>query len=279
MRYFRPGNLEQYFKHMETVDPSRTTILAGGTDLMPGYEQGRALPEYLIDVKSVPELCGVVERDTEVEIGALTSIESLKRSATIRRHFPALAMAADNFAGVQIRHRATIGGNIVNASPAGDTLPPLYAFDASLKIAGPDTERTIPIEDFIQGPGKVDLGPLEVLQSIILPKHHHQSTFYKLGLRRAMAVAVVSFALVYEQKGRSFSHLAVAAGAVAPGVVYLSSLVRTALEDTSTLDSAMDLVDKDIAPIDDLRATADYRRTVLKNVLRHALGSLLEGRR
>ncbi len=279
MKYFRPGNLDQYFEHMEAVDPSQAAILAGGTDLMPGYERGRALPEHLIDIKAIPGLDGIVDRDTEVEIGALSSIESLKRSATVRRHFPALAMAAGNFAGVQIRHRATLGGNIVNASPAGDTLPPLYAFDASVQIVGPDTERTIPVTDFIQGPGKVDLGPRELLRSVILPKRHLQSTFYKLGLRRAMAVAVVSFAVVYARRNRHFSNLAIAAGAVAPRVVYLNALSRVVIEDPSALGSAIDLVDEDVAPIDDLRASADYRRTVLKNMLKYTLESLPEGRR
>lgn len=279
MRYFRPRDLDHYFEYMETVDPFKATTLAGGTDLMPGYEQGRALPEHLIDIKAIPGLDGIVDRDTEVEIGALTSIESLKKSAAIQEHFPALAMAAKNFAGVQIRHRATIGGNIVNASPAGDTLPPLYAFDASVQIVGPDTERTIPVTDFIQGPGKVDLGPREVLRSVILPKGDHQSTFYKLGLRRAMAVAVVSFAVVYAWRGRHFSTLAIAAGAVAPTVVYLNALSRVIMEDPSALDSAIDLVDEEIAPIGDLRGTADYRRTVLKNILKFTLESLPEGRR
>jgi len=277
MRYFRPRSLRQYFERIDALEASRTTILAGGTDLVPRYEQGLALPEHIIDIKAIPELGGIVERETHVEIGALTSIESLKKSAAIRKHFPALHMATDDFAGVQIRHRATLGGNIVNASPAGDTLPPLYACNAAVNIAGPRTERTVPIDAFIQGPGKVDLRPGELLRSVTLPRHHHRATFYKLGLRQAMAIAVVNFAVVYSLRGQTFSHLTIAAGAVAPRVVYLNALAQAVMNERSALDSAIGLVDRDIAPIDDIRAGAEYRRKVLKNILRYTLGNLLEG--
>ncbi len=244
---------------------------------MPGYENGRPLPVHLLDIKALPELRGIVERDHEIEIGALTTIEQIRANSAINTLFTALVEAADQFAGPQIRHRATIGGNLVNASPAGDTLPPLYAYGAVVKITGPAGERTVPLEEFITGPGQTTLAPGELVQSVILPKLRHRSLFYKLGLRQAMAIAVVNFAITYAVKNGAFSHLAIAAGAVAPKVVLLDTLTEALVSRGATIDDAMHLVDNDISPIDDLRAPADYRRTVLKNVLAYTLRNLLGG--
>ncbi|MFB0517067.1 MAG: xanthine dehydrogenase family protein subunit M [Candidatus Neomarinimicrobiota bacterium] len=276
MKYYRPDTLTQYFDYVSALDLSQAVILAGGTDLIPKYERGMTLPDHLIDIKAIEELQGITDQEEAIEIGSLTTIESLKQDDIIRCQFPALALAADAFAGVQIRHRATLGGNIVNASPAGDTLPPLYAYKATARITGPEGERHVPLADFIQGPGRVSLNPGELLQAIMIPKTTKRSFFYKLGLRRAMAIAVANFAVVYATKDHHFSDLTIAAGAVAPQVVYLNSLADAMIRDGLPQQEALDLIEQDIAPIDDIRGSAAYRRRALKNLLGYYLDRLLE---
>lgn len=236
---------------------------------MPRWEQGMPLPNQLIDLKKISGLTGIQERYNEITVGALTTVQDIKDSKLIQNNFTALSDAASQFAGVQIRHRATIGGNICNASPAGDLLPGLYVHGAKVTLLGPDGERQIPISDFILGPGETGLRPQEVLVSVKLPIRAVDSLFYKLGLRQAMAISVVNFAIVsHLNSSGSFSELIVAAGAVSPTVVYLDGFA-SAILDGRAIEEAIELVDDDIHPINDIRASAAYRRTALKNVLKY----------
>ena len=276
MKYFRPDTLEEYFKHLSSTNGDRIRLLAGGTDLVPRFEQGAELPETLIDIKNIPQLREIRETKEHVEIGALTTIEEIHRSDLLQREFHALWLSARDFAGVQIRHRATIGGNICNASPAGDTLPPLHVFDAGLKLVGESGERTVPIGEFIIGPGQVDMKRGELLCSILLPRRSSASAFFKFGLREAMAVAVFNFAVGYRVGGNGFAELDIAAGAVAPTVVRLGGYASAVRNDPRMIAEAVNLVDRDISPIDDIRSSAKYRRNALKNVLQHTLTELLE---
>jgi carbon-monoxide dehydrogenase medium subunit len=261
------SELKQVFQDYSQVEYG---ILAGGTDLMTRWEQDKGLmPDVLIDIKKIDKLFGIRESEDEIIMGALTTIQDIKKSKLIYNEFSSLSEAARQFAGVQIRHRATIGGNICNASPAGDLLPGLYAHKADLHLLGPKGSRSLPISDFIVGPGKTVIESEEIVSEIHLPRKGEKSLFYKLGLRRSMAIAVVNFAIVYDKNSNSsFTSLNIAAGAVAPTIVYLKSFTNAAISGAS-LDEAVQLVDKDISPINDVRATADYRRTALKNVLKY----------
>jgi CO/xanthine dehydrogenase FAD-binding subunit len=274
MKYHLPGSIQEYEELTGGMGEGSHAILAGGTDLIPGYEGGQPLPEHLINIKAIPELSGIQQGQKQVEIGALTSIETLRRDAHIRSHFPALAQACEDFGSVQIRHRATLGGNIVNASPAADTLPALFVYNAAVKLRGTQGERIVGVQDFILNPGEVDLQPGEILHSIQLPRSDCRSLFHKLGLRQAMAIAVVNYAIIYKIEDQHFTSLTVAAGAIAPRVVYLKTFMD-AVGKGIALDQAIALVDDDIAPIDDIRAAAGYRRMVLKNLLLHTLRELL----
>ncbi|MFC1618898.1 FAD binding domain-containing protein [Candidatus Neomarinimicrobiota bacterium] len=275
MKYHLPGSVHEYEELTGSMGEAGYAILAGGTDLIPGYEGGQPLPEHLINVKAIPNLNGIQQGKQHVEIGALTTIETLRRDAYIRSHFPALAQACEDFGSVQIRHRATLGGNIVNASPAADTLPALFVYNATVKLRGTQGERVVGVRDFILNPGDVDLQRGELLHSIQIPRPDCRSLFHKLGLRQAMAIAVVNYAILYEIKHQYFTSLTVAAGAVAPRVVYLKTFMEAVVGEGMALDQAIALVDDDIAPIDDIRATAGYRRMVLKNLLLHTLRELL----
>ncbi len=271
MKYYSPRDTSDISQILSDLPLEGIVFLAGGTDLMPRWEQGTPLPNQLIDLKKINGLTGIQERDNEITIGALTTVQDIKDSKLIQNNFTALSDAASQFAGMQIRHRATIGGNICNASPAGDLLPGLYAHNADVSLIGPAGERQMPISEFILGPGETNIRPQEILMSIKLPLWKVNSSFYKLGLRQTMAISVVNFAIVSRlNSSGSFSELTVAAGAVAPTVVYLDGFAG-AIVDGRAVEEAIELVDDDINPIDDIRASAEYRRTAVKNVLKYLI--------
>lgn len=261
MKYFRPKSIDEYF----AISEEKFTLLAGGTDLIPRYERGQNLPAAIIDLKILPDFTGIKKVGNNIEIGAGTTIEELKKNDLIKKHFNALFQSTTDFGSVQIRNRATIGGNICNASPAGDTLPALYAFNAKLLLRNKKSERTIPIDDFILGPGQTAINTGEILQAVILPLSNSKSIFYKLGLREAMAISVVNFAIVYDE-----SILTIALGAVAPTIIKLTGLKKFSVE------QILEKVDDAISPIDDIRATALYRRKALKNMLRFELSKIVK---
>ena len=267
MKFYQPTSIREFIELSASLSDQFATLLAGGTDLLPRYERGQALPDHLIDLKKLSDLYHINIKDDAVQIGALTSIQVIQEKPLIQSEFTALHMAAHDFAGAQIRHRGTIGGNIVNASPAGDLLPALYAFDAMLTLIGPDGERQLPIQDFILGPGKTALKQSEILVSISLKRSGYKSTFQKVGLRQSMAISVVNLAFVYSEKESVFDYLKIASGAVAPTVVTLDKLTSTILDNASKPEDWPLLIEADISPIDDIRATARYRKEVVINLV------------
>lgn len=267
------NELKTVFQSNENV-----SILAGGTDILPRWlDNPKLKPDVLIDIKKLNELNGIQEFDSEIRIGALTTIQDLKKSCLIQSQFTSLYEAACQFAGVQIRHRATIAGNICNASPSGDLLPGLYVHNAIIQVIGPKGERVIPIHQFITGVGKTSLEMNEIVTGILLPKSSSTSLFYKLGLRQSMAISVMNFAISYElDDNHHWKSLQIAAGSVAPTVVYLKTLTDAILNEMK-VDDIIDLIDDDISPINDIRASANYRKTALKNILQYYLShELLE---
>ena len=169
--YWAPTTLPDALDHLRGGD---VTILAGGTDLMPQTHAGRVtLKRGLLNVRRVPELHRVERAEGAVRIGALCTITELMRDPLVREHFGLLADACDHFASDQLRNAATIGGNVCNASPAGDTLVPLLALDAEVELASkPDGRvetRRVPLADFFTGPGRTARAPNELLCAIRLP--------------------------------------------------------------------------------------------------------------
>ncbi|NHZ87362.1 MAG: xanthine dehydrogenase family protein subunit M [Planctomycetia bacterium] len=265
MQYFRPNTIKDYFATVEDVGRQNFKLFAGGTDLIPRCERGQILPDAIIDLKKLPDFTGIKKVEDNIEIGAGTTIEEIKNSNLIKKYYFALWQATTEFGSVQIRNRATIGGNICNASPAGDTLPALYAFGAKLVLRKNNSDRTIPIDDFILGPGKTTIEKEELLQTVILPLSSSISIFYKLGLREAMAISVVNFAIVYGK-----NELKIALGAVAPTIIKLTGL------DKYSIDQVLEKVNNAISPIDDIRTTALYRRKALQNMLKFELSKIVK---
>ena len=144
-------------------------ILAGGTDLIVQMKMERLAPQHVVGIRRIPGLDRILWHGDQLEIGALTTIRGLRRHPVVQAHFPALAAACASFSTTQIQTMGTVGGNLCNGSPASDTAPALLAYGAQLVLVGPDGERTLPLEGFFRGPGKVDIRRGELLVRLLLP--------------------------------------------------------------------------------------------------------------
>jgi xanthine dehydrogenase FAD-binding subunit len=278
--YVAPTSLAEA---LNAIAHGAATVLAGGTDLMPQSTAGRIVfRPALVNIRRVSELQKVEFGDRHVRIGALTTINELRHSPSIAQALPLLADAADCFASDQIRNMATLGGNIANASPAGDTLVPLIALDAEVELASATDRRRVPITEFFTGPGRTVLQREELIVAVMvpLPQSGTVSRFIKFGTRPALDIAAVSLAFSAVKNGPHVTNVRVAFGAVAP-VPFRGRLTEAVLEgqalDESVLKAAAETAKAEIKPIDDVRASAWYRRelthALLLKVLRYVANS------
>lgn len=247
--------------------------LAGGTDLMVQIsgELGDP-PERILNIWGLDELRGISIEPGRLVVGALTTYAELRQSSEVEDHLPALAAAAGTIGAAQIQNRGTIGGNAVNASPAGDTLPILLAADAELVVGSARGERAIAAADFWPSYRHTALAPDELLLRIGFPiVHGRHVRFRKVGTRRAQAISKVVMALAWDRRDEPGWHnVRVALGSMAPTPVR-ARRTEAALERSEptqeTADRAAATLIEEVAPIDDVRSTADYRRAVAGRVL------------
>jgi CO/xanthine dehydrogenase FAD-binding subunit len=245
--------------------PQGLRVLAGGTDLMAALNARVGVERIgqVLDIWRVPELRGIAFNEGFLCIGALTTYAQLLRSPLVLEQLPVLAAVSREVGAVAIQNRGTLGGNVCTASPAGDTLPLLLAAEARLVVGGPRGERVIPVEEFFVAYRKTALGADELLLRIELPLLPGARLAYrKVGTRKAQSVSRV---LVAVRKGGG--PLRIAAGCVAP-VPLRCRHAEAAAAAGGDLRAALE---KDIAPIDDVRATALYRGRVTANVLARLL--------
>jgi CO/xanthine dehydrogenase FAD-binding subunit len=273
-RYEAPRSLAEA---AEILRSGNVTVVAGGTDLMPQTQAGRVhFQPVLMNVRRVPELTGIAEAGGTVRIGALVTITELLESPLVRERLNLLWQACDHFASEQIRNAATVGGNVCNASPAGDTLVPLLALDARVVLAakpnGALAMRRVPLGLFFLGPGRTCRAPTELLAAVEvpLPPAGFRGEFYKHGTRPGLDIATISIAAGARRDGRVLRDVRVAFGAVAPTPVR-APRTEGALEgctpDAATLEAAARLALEEIQPISDVRASDWYRRELVHNLL------------
>ena len=250
------------------------TPIAGGTDLMVRItgEIGEP-PVRMLDLWRLYELRGISSDGGAISIGALTTYTEIRNSAACREHLPALVEAAATIGAAQIQNRGTLGGNIANASPAGDTLPVLLVLDAEIVVGGPRGERTIAAADFWVAYRRTALAVDELILRIVIPMAGgREARFRKIGTRRAQAISKVILAISWRDDGRSrnWRDVRVALGSVADRPIRAAQ-TEAALEGQTptpeTADSAAQALAAEITPIDDVRSTADYRRAVAARVL------------
>jgi CO/xanthine dehydrogenase FAD-binding subunit len=271
------------------VQNLKLPVVAGGTDLMVQYNANSTLlPANLLDIWQLDELRTIDEWHTvtkpvdncpdALRVGALCTYTQLQQHPLLQQYAPVLLAAARTIGAVQIQNRGTLGGNIVNASPAGDSLPVLAAFDALLEIGSARGVRQVPFNQFYQGYRQTVLAADELLLAIILPKQRPQTVaeFYKVGTRAAQAISKVVMAIYAttttssENNSDQVTHIAIALGSVAPTVIrafQTEQLLTNQVITPSLIDQARQILQQEIAPISDVRSNATYRRVVSGNLL------------
>jgi CO/xanthine dehydrogenase FAD-binding subunit len=250
--------------------------IAGGTDLMVQLEaEAGEPPAQVIDLWRLDELRGVDLRENTLAIGALTTYTELRSSPLVRSRLPALAEAAVTIGAAQIQNRGTIGGNAVNASPAGDTLPVLLATDAQLVLRSADRERSVAADRFWTGYRATAREPDELLVRIEVPlPQGREVRFRKVGTRRAQAISKVVMALAYRVEGGAWRDVRVALGSVAATPIRATETERVlegAAPSPTVAGRAAAVLAGELNPIDDVRSTAEYRRLVASRILHRML--------
>ena len=248
-------------------------VYAGGTDLLVKHRAHGGAPGCLVCIERLDEFKGIETDGDKILIGALTTHRQIIQDPTIQKAIPILGMSAKTLGSPPVRNMGTIAGNIVTASPAGDTLAPLYVLNAELEIRSRNTTRMIPIESFILGPGKVDLHRGEIVSKVIVSKprvfriHHYE----KVGRRNALACSVVSMAaLMNVTDSDIISEVRLAWGSVGPTIMRfpkLEQLLTGKPLKAKDLSDAVEFVKVSVKPIDDVRASSFYRREVAGRLL------------
>lgn len=257
----------------------KAVLMAGGSDLLCMMKYGAIDPAQVISLKGIEDLSYIREGESgQLHIGAMTRVASLLRSDLLRQRYTALWESARDFATPQVRNSATLGGNICRSSPLGDSLPSLLAFDASVSLIGRDGQRTLPLDQFLIGPGKNSLQQ-EILTEITLnlPEGHCGSAYSKL-VRNSSDLAKVNCAVTLSRVDGRCRDIRIALGAVAPTVVRAraveEALQGKTLSDESIAAAAI-FVCNDIQPISDVRASARYRtigaEALIKRLIKSAL--------
>ena len=257
LQMVRPASLQEALRIMRDDGP--LLPLAGGTDIYVQLEFGLPPAQRYIDIWKLAELRGVRVVDDELVLGALTTYTDIQRSADVRERLPMLVAAASVVGGVQIQNRATIGGNIGNGSPAGDSLPVFAAADARVVLRSADGERHVPFNAFYTGYRKTVMRPDELIVAVAVPRVPGRQWFRKVGTRAAQAISKLVLACVRAEQPR------VAMGSIAATVVRLAC-TEAALAQGS-LEQAQRALAAEISPVDDMRSTAAYRLQVAKNLL------------
>jgi len=281
--YWAPSSLADALTRLRGGD---VTILAGGTDLMPQTHAGRVkLQRGLLNIRRVPELSGIAREADGVRIGALVTMSELMTDPLVCEHFGILVDAGDHFASDQLRNAATLGGNICNASPAGDTLPPLLVLDAQVELAsmpnGSVETRRVPLAGFFTGPGKTARAPNELLTAIRLPIPPAGSVakFFKFGTRPALDISAIAIAIAGVRSGRALQNVRVAYGAVAP-IPMRAPKTEAALGgtplDAEAIARIAAVARDEVRPIDDVRASAWYRRELVFNMTKRMLDDVAQ---
>ena len=280
MSYFAPVELEHALDVLRRSDAS---IVAGGTDFYPGLN-GRKPPAVILDPTNIRELKGIAQTGTGWRIGAATTWSELIRTP-LPRCFDGLKAAGREVGSIQIQNAGTIAGNLCNASPAADGVPPFLALDAEVEIASPSGVRQVPLASFVQGIRKVDLKPGELVAAVRIPSvpEHSASSFLKLGSRKYLVISIVMIAVVaWIDDRKVIEGMRIAVGACSPVAARLkkleTKLIGMPADDVRAAApiSTEDL--SDLAPISDIRGSAEYRLSAAAELCRRGVAAALAGK-
>ncbi len=282
--YYQPATVQEASRLLKANGPGGR-ILAGGTDLVIAMKEKGLLPPYVVDLKRVPGLSGIRENsDGSIRLGALTTLYEIETAPLIKTKYPFLAQSAAEVGSIQIRNRATIGGNLANASPSADTSPALLALSATATIASASSERKLALEEFFKGPGQNAMDADEVLTEITIPKTGPSMVgeYIKFSPREMMDLAYVGIAAVYNlaKTDRKCTAVRIVLGAVAPTPIR-ARRAEAALEgqilSEALAEKAGRIAAEEAKPISDVRSSADYRRAMVGAMTKRALLNAAQG--
>jgi len=276
-QFFAPQKIEKALEILARYG-KEIKVIAGGTDLLIQYYDRLYEVNGWLDLKNIKELKNIKINKNQMEIGTMVTHTQLEKSEDIKKYFPILSQAAVDIGSPQIKNRGTIGGNIINASPAGDLLPPLIAYEAQFKLLSSQGEVIVPAEEFFIGPKETILKPDQLLTQIILPLPHKRtySSWIKIGKRKALAIASITIALVVEiaEDNKIVKDVRTCLGSVAPTPIEIKEIREKMIgKKFSELDFNQlgQIVEDKISPIDDIRGTREYRKDVAKEIMINGL--------
>lgn len=282
--YFEPATLADTVALLGRYN-GQASLLAGGTDLLVEIKEQLKQPDYVINIKKIPGLDGLTYNEEEgLRIGALVTVRQIETSPLVQAKYAGLAQAARDLASIQVRCRATVAGNICRASPSADTLPPLIADGAAVKVFGPQGERAILLEDFFTGPGKTVMRRDEVLTEITVPPppSHTGKVYLKHGRRKAMELATVGVAVTLTLAGEVCQEIRIVLGAVAPTPIRArraETVLRGKVIDDTAISAAAQAAQAESRPISDVRSNAEYRREMVRVLTARAVRQAVEAAR
>jgi carbon-monoxide dehydrogenase medium subunit len=277
--YARPGFLHETYDLLDSAGAGEVRLIVGGTDLIVGLQSGRIRPSVVVDLKHLADLPPAIEQvDGHLRISAPTSLTDIIADERVRTWFPALVEAASTVGSVQIRNRASLTGNICNASPAFDTGPALLVYDALIVLSSRDGDRRVPVADFVLGPRRTDLRPGELATAVELPVPETplRASFARLTRRRGVDLATLSLCCAVGDRRTRFAF-----GAVAPRPFVVdddSGVLADPASSDEDRDRLLRAMTAQAAPITDVRGGADYRQAMLLVLARRALATALSGR-
>ena len=273
-----PRDLTETLDRM-AKEPGVWKPFAGGTDLMVLLEAGKLPRKKFLNIWNLAELRGIQTSADHVTLGALTTYTEVRGHEILAREFPLLCRAAAETGSVATQNRGTLGGNIANASPAADSPPALLVYDAEIEIVSASGVRWIPYQQFHSGYKQMDLQPAELIRRVRVPRNKNawRQHFRKVGTRRAQAISKVCFAAAARMDPGRIGDVRIVLGSVAPTAlraVRTEEVLRGQRPEPAILRVAQDALAREIAPIDDIRSTLRYRRTVARNLLAEFIESL-----
>ncbi len=280
-QYFAPMSLGRAMLLLSTYKDS-AKIIAGGTDLLVSMKEGRMSPQYVVNIKQLPDMDHIQYSKDGLKIGALATHQSIADSLIIKRKFGSLAAACSKIGTPQIRSIGTIGGNLCNAAPSADSAPLLIVFSAKVKLVSPSGERLMTLEEFLTGPGETILQTGEILTEIQVPNLPPRTgeIYLKLSARTTVDLAAVGVAalITLDLENATCIDAKIALGAVAPTPIRAKraeDMVSGKKIEDNLIQEVAQLASEEARPISDVRGSADYRREMVKVLTRHAMSQAL----
>lgn len=278
-----PATIEEAVSLLIKHD-GKAKVIAGGTDLIPKLTREKTEKlEYLIDIGGIGGLEYIkCDERKGLSIGALTTIRSLERSLELQQKFPVISKGASQLGSVAIRNQGTIGGNLCNAAPSAETAPALIGLSAKAKILGPGGERIVPLEEFFTGPGTTVLGKGELLVGIQvpMPEPNTKGSYLKHGHRGTIDLAIVGVAAIatFDDKSKLCKGIRIVLGAVAPTPMRArkaEEILKGKKIDDALINQCAEIAAKESRPISDVRASAEYRKEMVKVFTRRVLKEIV----